>query len=368
MDINECQLPNDCLSTQRCDNTLGSYNCVRFLPCGTGYTLNAATEICEDDDECILGSHDCSEGYHCRNTLGSYRCDRNLRGQTWTTRPRPMTTTPMPTTSIRTTPMIGSRNQEDCPSGFESGSSGQCIDIDECQHGPSNPCTRSPLQRCVNTVGSYRCVSRVICGAGWELDPATSHCVDMDECANGKHECKSGQICENRQGGYICSCPPGHTLGPNRDCIDIDECSIYNGNICGPSGRCENTVGSFTCVCDEGFEKSSRGTACEDINECEQNPGICQHDCNNVWGSYRCNCRAGFRLNSDNRSCTDVDECEEYKDNNICVGLCDNTPGSYSCRCPDGYRLGQDSRTCQGELINIKLFVIGIISIINFWF
>ncbi|KAK0170128.1 hypothetical protein PV328_010728 [Microctonus aethiopoides] len=382
VDINECQLlENDCLPTQRCDNTLGSYNCVRFLPCGTGYTLNAATEICEDDDECVLGTHDCSGGYHCRNTLGSYRCDKNPRGQTWTSRPAIMTTTttttvtsarrttpkiiksttsriptslltttPMTTEKITNVPVIGSRIQPDinCPRGFEPGASGQCIDIDECKYGPTNPCARSPLQRCVNTLGSYQCVSRVICGAGYSLDPVTSHCIDVNECADGTHECGAGQTCDNRQGGYVCTCPPGHAIAPsNRDCIDIDECSIYNGNLCGANGRCENTVGSFKCICDSGFETSDDGTICQDINECEQSPRICQHSCVNAWGSYRCTCQPGFRLNSDNRSCTDIDECTEFKDNNLCVGLCDNTPGSYSCRCPVGYRLGIDGRTCQ---------------------
>ena len=40
-DINECQTgQHDCLEGQRCDNTLGSFLCVRFTTCGTGYTLN----------------------------------------------------------------------------------------------------------------------------------------------------------------------------------------------------------------------------------------------------------------------------------------------------------------------------------------
>ncbi|XP_011314655.1 fibrillin-2 [Fopius arisanus] len=350
VDINECQLQNDCLPTQRCDNTLGSYNCVRFLPCGTGYTLNAATEICEDDDECLLGTHDCSEGYHCRNTLGSYRCNKNPRGSQQnpprtTTRRPPFT----PVTTTMMTPAIDSRNhpERSCPRGFSPGVGGQCIDIDECSLGV-NPCSQSSLQQCVNTMGSYRCVSRVICGAGFTLDSKTnSHCVDIDECADGTHRCKFGQTCENRPGGYACACPPGHAIGPNRECIDIDECSIYARNICGATGRCENTVGSFKCTCDAGFEKAVGSNACEDINECQRNPRICQHDCVNVWGSYKCLCKPGYSLNHDNRSCSDVDECQMFKDNNLCVGFCDNTPGSYSCRCPDGYRLGEDGRTCQ---------------------
>lgn len=47
-DINECQLnKHDCLPSQRCDNTIGSYQCIRFTSCGTGYTLNAQTGLCE---------------------------------------------------------------------------------------------------------------------------------------------------------------------------------------------------------------------------------------------------------------------------------------------------------------------------------
>lgn len=356
VDINECQLQNDCLPTQRCDNTLGSYNCVRFLPCGTGYTLNAATEICEDDDECFLGTHDCGNGYHCRNTLGSYRCDRNQRGQAYSTRPpifiaptTPMRTIPVSRTITTTIfPIIESRikpTTEPCPDGFVSGSSGQCIDIDECQQSATNPCVHAMLQRCINTIGSYQCTPQIICGPGWKLDTTSSRCIDIDECMDRTHQCARGQKCENRLGGYFCSCPPGHVpTSSNRECVDVDECSLYGG-IC-MNGQCENTVGSFRCICDPGFRLLESGTDCQDINECEQT-GLCQHLCVNANGSYRCRCNAGYRLNSDNRTCEDIDECEEFKDSHICVGSCNNTPGSYECRCPNGYRLGTDGRTCQ---------------------
>lgn len=70
-DINECLTRRHaCLESQRCDNTIGSYQCIRYINCGTGYTLNAATGGCEDDDECALGLHDCHRlgpQYRCRN-------------------------------------------------------------------------------------------------------------------------------------------------------------------------------------------------------------------------------------------------------------------------------------------------------------
>lgn len=95
-DINECQINNhDCLETQRCDNTIGSYTCIRLQSCGTGYTLNAGTGFCDDDDECILGRHNCVRPYECRNTKGSFRCDK----------PR-YTTTAATTRTTSTTPRL----------------------------------------------------------------------------------------------------------------------------------------------------------------------------------------------------------------------------------------------------------------------
>lgn len=48
VDINECQINNhDCLDSQRCDNTIGSYTCTRLQSCGTGYTLNSETGHCD---------------------------------------------------------------------------------------------------------------------------------------------------------------------------------------------------------------------------------------------------------------------------------------------------------------------------------
>ena len=41
----------------RCDNTIGSYACVRVATCGTGYTLSRNTGMCVDDDECRYKSY-----------------------------------------------------------------------------------------------------------------------------------------------------------------------------------------------------------------------------------------------------------------------------------------------------------------------
>jgi hypothetical protein len=51
-------------------------------------------------------------------------------------------------------------------------------------------------------------------------------------------------------GTYTCDCPPGYEVEPDRLlCIDIDECA-RGTHTCHPSARCQNTAGSFGCVCE----------------------------------------------------------------------------------------------------------------------
>lgn len=48
-DINECQVNNhNCLSSQKCENTVGSYTCIR-TGCEKGYSWNAEKKDCEGD-------------------------------------------------------------------------------------------------------------------------------------------------------------------------------------------------------------------------------------------------------------------------------------------------------------------------------
>lgn len=55
--------------------------------------------------------------------------------------------------------------------------------------------------------------------------------LDIDECAKSTHDCGRGQLCINRVGGYICQCPSGHVLNEQKECVDVDECTRFAGQV-----------------------------------------------------------------------------------------------------------------------------------------
>lgn len=186
-DINECMLLLDnCLISQRCVNTPGSFKCVRTLPCGTGYVLNSDTGQCIDIDECKLGAHFCGPQYQCRNTLGSYRCELKRCAER----------------EIRD-PRTGECTKKFCHVGYKP-VNGRCEDVNECEDG-THLCGDRP---CVNQPGSYRC----LCSAGFDFNEATKRCEDIDECVEFRgYICSPESFCENTYGSFRCHSIIGET-------------------------------------------------------------------------------------------------------------------------------------------------------------
>jgi Calcium binding EGF domain. len=63
------------------------------------------------------------------------------------------------------------------------------------------------------------------------------------------------------------------------------------------NGKCENTLGSFKCLCDDGYSiKEELEDGCTDDDECELNLYHCdpRAECQNTNGSYVCSCHEGF--------------------------------------------------------------------------
>ncbi|GCC28832.1 fibulin-1 isoform X2 [Chiloscyllium punctatum] len=309
-DINEClSLPHPCQAGQRCINTVGSYQCLREIGCGTGYELTENNQ-CKDIDECEIGTHNCGSNFVCQNTQGSFRC----------------------------------RPKMQCGTGFLQDALGNCIDINECTN------TVLPCQvgyTCINSIGSYSCKRNVVnCGRGYRLSADGSHCGDIDECVGLQNPCGEGHSCINSPGSFHCDCKVGYYFNSiSRTCVDENECRRYPGRLC--AHNCENTPGSYYCSCSKGFKLSADARNCEDVNECEHNP--CSQECANVYGSYQCYCRRGYQLSdADGITCEDIDECALPAGGNICSYRCVNTPGSFQCACPvAGYTLASNGRNCQ---------------------
>lgn len=83
--------------------------------------------------------------------------------------------------------------------------------------------------------------------------------ADVDECSTPANNCKF--MCKNLIGSFMCICPQGYQqVGHADDCVDIDECS-EDQTIC-HNGRCVNLPGSFRCDCFEGFEPTQDRKRC----------------------------------------------------------------------------------------------------------
>uniref|UniRef100_A0A8C3N479 Hemicentin-1 n=1 Tax=Geospiza parvula TaxID=87175 RepID=A0A8C3N479_GEOPR len=225
-----------------------------------------------------------------------------------------------------------------CPKGFTISADGRtCQDIDECALGGQS-CHAG--QDCENLPGSFRCVLR--CGSGFRRTPDGFSCQDINECqeSNSCH-----QRCFNTIGSFHCGCDPGFQL-KGRKCVDVNEC---RQNVCRPDQLCKNTRGGYKCIdlCPTGMTKTENGT-CIDVDECRSGSHQCRYNqlCENTRGSYRCVCPRGFRAQGTHRPCVDINECEQVP--KPCALHCTNTPGSFKCFCPPGQQLLGDGKSCAG--------------------
>ncbi|XP_063201848.1 fibrillin-1 isoform X1 [Chroicocephalus ridibundus] len=390
-DINECEIgAHNCDRHAICTNTAGSFKC----SCSPGWVGNGIK--CTDLDECSNGTHMCSPHADCKNTMGSYRClcKEGYTGDGFTCTDLDECSENLNLCENGQCLNAPGGYRCECDMGFLPSPDGKaCEDIDECSL--PNICVYGT---CHNLPGLFRCE----CEVGYELDRSGGNCTDVNECADPT-TCISG-TCVNTAGSYTCECPPDFELNPTRvGCVDTRSGNCYlDIKTRGDNGGtfCSNEIGvgvsKASCCCSlgkawgvpcehcplvntteykvlcpggEGFRPNPITVILEDIDECQELPGLCQGGkCINTFGSFQCQCPSGYYLNEETRVCDDVNECDTP---GICgPGTCYNTVGNYTCICPPDYmqvnggnncmdmrrslcyrNYYADNQTCDGELL-----------------
>ncbi|KAM9456037.1 bone morphogenetic protein 1b isoform 1-T1 [Clarias gariepinus] len=196
-------------------------------------------------------------------------------------------------------------------------------EVDECSRPGNGQC----VQRCINTLGSYRCA----CDPGYEL-------------ATDRHSCEAAAC-----GGFLTALngtvfSPGwpHEYPHNKHCVwqliapqhytitlqfhnfdtegndvckydyvEVRSDSRLHGRFCGATTPEPITSDSNILYVEFKSDNtvSRRGftaTFFSDVDECSRQNGGCQHDCVNTYGSYTCQCHSGFILHTNMHDCKEA--------------------------------------------------------------
>lgn len=170
----------------------------------------------------------CHKDAICRNTVGGYQCE--------------------------------------CKAGYR-GDGFQCYDVNECDNDKKAQSVGChPQAECHNLPGSYRCA----CPPGWRGDGITQ-CLNPEDkqcqypttvCPNAgdftSTACLSVRVGAERNLKSICECRSGYRFTQNTTfsgCIEIDECAEKRHNCVNSTSFCLKRMGGgYNCECRHGYE------------------------------------------------------------------------------------------------------------------
>ncbi|XP_028410420.1 CD97 antigen-like [Dendronephthya gigantea] len=248
----ECMLrtQHHCHSQATCNNTIGSYSCV----CNKGFTGNGT--VCEDVDECMLGTHSCHSRATCNDTIGSYTCTCNegFKGN------GTVCTAGCPSVSWKKFGIFCYLVNSDLLTWVRAN------DYCKSKGGQLARITGVALENFL--VQTYRksqsmniWIGLKKCGKAWCFpDGKQSNYYNWEPGEPNNHRGDEYCVVMLRNGSwYDQSC---QLKRPSFCEIRADEC-LLGGHKCHPQASCNNTIGSYTCTCNEGF--TGNGTVCKEL-------------------------------------------------------------------------------------------------------
>ncbi|KAM4579034.1 bone morphogenetic protein 1a isoform 1-T1 [Fundulus diaphanus] len=233
-------------------------------------------------------------------------------------------------------------------------------ETDECSKPDNGRCE----QRCVNTLGSYKCACdpgyelaadkrscEAACGGfitklngsitspGWPREyPPNKNCIwqlvaptqyritllfdvfeteGNDVCKYDYVEVRSGLSADSRLHGKFCGTEKPEALTSQYNNMRIEfksdntvskkgfKAQFFSGKS--SQNPCVSVVGSYDLLV--FYMRKFMCDNCSlaaDKDECSKENGGCQHECVNTFGSYSCQCRSGFVLHENKHDCKEA--------------------------------------------------------------